>query len=254
MKNNKEYWIERAKDKDKILEKSQKELEKELKSIYKEILKELKKELAYLKSTEEEELTEWQEYRINESINSIENSLTNLAQTEEELLTNGLTNTFKNSYEFEKVSLGANFSMPNDILIKQLIKTNWSGLEFSERIWNRRDKLVAELKEVLKGGLIRGDSLQDMSRLLADKLNKSYNNALVLVHTETCWVQSEATLKSYEEAGLEKYEFMAFLDERTTKECKSLDGKVFKLEEAVAGVNLPPLHCRCRSCIIPVLD
>ena len=121
MKNNKEYWIERAKDKDKILEKSQKELEKELKSIYKEILKELKKELAYLKSTEEEELTEWQEYRINESINSIENSLTNLAQTEEELLTNGLTNTFKNSYEFEKVSLGASFSMPDDNLIQQPI-------------------------------------------------------------------------------------------------------------------------------------
>jgi SPP1 gp7 family putative phage head morphogenesis protein len=149
--------------------------------------------------------------------------------------------------------LGVSFNTVNENLIKEVIKTNWSGLEFSERIWNNRDKLTIKLKETLNKGLIRGDSLQDMSRYLANELEKDYNRALTLVHTETCYVQNQATVNSYKDAEIEEYEFLAFLDDRTTEDCRKKDGIKFKLSEAQAGVNLPPLHPRCRSAIIPVV-
>ena len=111
-----------------------------------------------------------------------------------------------------------------------------------------------DLKQILKAGLIRGDSLHDMAVKLNDKVNKGYSNAKRLVHTETCWVQNKATIDSYKEAKVKEYEFMAFLDKRTSPQCRELDGKVFKVEEAAAGVNLPPLHPMCRSCIVPVIE
>ena len=134
------------------------------------------------------------------------------------------------------------------------MQTNWSGLTFSERIWDNRKKLASKVKETLNKGLIRGDSLQTMAQSLANVMNKDFNRAMVLVHTETCWVQSEASKRQYEEDGVAEYEFAAFLDNKTTKECRELDGKIFKVKDGVPGVNMPPMHPRCRSCIMPVVD
>ena len=49
-----------------------------------------------------------------------------------------------------------------------------------------------------------------------------------------------------------KYKFHAIIDERTTKICRSLNGKIFDVSEMVIGVNLPPTfppYHPCRSWI-----
>lgn len=46
-----------------------------------------------------------------------------------------------------------------------------------------------------------------------------------------------------------KFKFEAVIDNRTTPQCRSLHGLVFNLEEAQAGINIPPLHVNCRSSI-----
>lgn len=250
---NKEYWLNRAIEKDKYLEKNLKKIEKELKKNYQEAIKEIKKEIAFLYA--ENELTEWQKYHSEETIKSLESILDEMYKREEKILTNHLKDTYKKTYKQELVELNISFNIVNDNLIREVIKTNWSGLTFSERIWNNgRDKLAVKLKETLNKGLIRGDSLQDMARHLSKEMDKDYNRALNLVHTETCWVQNQATLDSYKEADLNAYEFCAFIDHRTSEVCKSLDGTIIKIKDGVVGVNLPPLHPRCRSCIIPVID
>ena len=81
-----------------------------------------------------------------------------------------------------------------------------------------------------------------MSRIIADKFNTSYSNAIRLVRTESCWVMNEATVNNYKENGIKEYEFMAFLDKKTSPQCRELDGEVISLEDAKAGKNLPPLH------------
>jgi SPP1 gp7 family putative phage head morphogenesis protein len=61
--------------------------------------------------------------------------------------------------------------------------------------------------------------------------------------------------KGYEDSGVvEKYEFLAAIDSRTSKLCRNQDGKVYKLKSAVVGKNYPPLHPNCRSTVIPVLE
>ena len=177
-----------------------------------------------------------------------------MATDEEQTLKEGLTDTFKETQKIEAASLDIDFQTVNDNVIREVLQTNWSGLTFSERIWDNRKKLASKIKETLNKGLIRGDSLQTMAQNLADVMNKDYNRAMVLVHTETCWIQSEASKRQYEEEGVEQYEFLAFLDNRTTEECKHLDGKVFNVEDGQPGVNMPPMHPRCRSAIIPVVE
>ena len=65
---------------------------------------------------------------------------------------------------------------------------------------------------------------------------------------------NEATVNNYKENGIKEYEFMAFLDKKTSPQCRELDGKIISISEYKAGVNFPPVHPNCRSCIVPVID
>ena len=63
-----------------------------------------------------------------------------------------------------------------------------------------------------------------------------------------------AELKSYEEADIDKYEFMATLDQRTSEACQDLDGRVFAVKDAKPGKNMPPMHPYCRSTTVVHFD
>ena len=95
---------------------------------------------------------------------------------------------------------------------------------------------------------------EDISKKLSDKMDLAYSNSMRIVRTESCWVMNEATVENYKDNGIKEYEFMAFLDSKTSKVCRKLDGKKFSIEQHQAGVNLPPLHPNCRSCIVPVVE
>ncbi|WP_203246331.1 minor capsid protein [Sporosarcina beigongshangi] len=150
--------------------------------------------------------------------------------------------------------LGLSFTRLNERAIVEAITYPWSGMMFSERIWNNRRKLSFELKQTITNGLIRGSSVQRMSRELSDKMDSSYKNSLRLIRTETAEVLTSASSKSYEEYRLDEYQFMATLDKKTSSVCKGLDGQVFKLKDKQAGVNASPMHANCRSCIVPYFD
>ena len=253
---NREYWIKRAIQQDKKVQKDLKKLEKQLKKEFVEASKEIKKELAYFYANNSS-ITEYEKYRLESILMALNKALDNLYNNEEEMINNRLIETYTDIYEDNIRTLGieASFHTINEDLIREVIKTNWSGLTFSEIIWDKHlPQMKQDLKQILKAGLIRGDSLHDMAVKLNDKVNKGYSNAKRLVHTETCWVQNQATLNSYKDAEVEKYEFMAFIDGKTSPQCRKLDGKVFKLDEAQAGVNLPPLHPNCRSTVIPIIE
>ena len=65
---------------------------------------------------------------------------------------------------------------------------------------------------------------------------------------------NQTTKLSYEEAEIEEYEFLAEIDNRTSEICKKLNGEKFKVKDARAGVNYPPMHPHCRSTTVAVLD
>lgn len=238
--NNQKYWEERAILKDKLLEKDIKKIEKKLLKLFKDTRKEVLNELKIIYA--DINTTEYAKYQIESILTSINNILDTLYQRNEEELTKAFIDLY---YKFDNeasIDLGVSFNTINENLIRETIKTKWSGLSFSERIWEHRRKLAFAIKEELTKGLTRGDSLQDMSRIIADKFNTSYSNAIRLVRTESCWVMNEATVNNYKNNEIQQYEIMAFLDGKTSKICRQMDGEVINVKDAMPGVNMPPFH------------
>lgn len=237
---NKEYWEERVILKDKLLEKDINRIEKKLLKLFKDTRKEVLNELKIIYV--DIETTEYEKYRIDSLLTSVNIALDNLYQRNEEELTKAFIDLYCKFDKEASIDLGVSFNTINENLIRETIKTNWSGLSFSERIWEHRRRLAFTIKSELNAGLTRGDSLQDISKRISDKFNTSYSNAIRLVRTESCWVMNEATVNNYKQNGIKEYEFMAFLDKKTSPQCRELDGEVISLEDAKAGKNLPPLH------------
>ena len=85
-------------------------------------------------------------------------------------------------------------------------------------------------------------------------VNGSRASADRIVRTELTRIQNQATADTYRQAGIEKYQYLAIEDDRTSEACQELDGKIFRLDEAVIGENFPPIHPNCRCSIIPVVE
>ena len=144
--------------------------------------------------------------------------------------------------------------IPREAIIK-IIEYPYAGKMFSDRIWDNKDALVKYIQQDLTVGIIRGDSIQKMARQLKKDLKVLYYQAERLVRTETNYAMNQAHLKGYKDSGVvEKYEFLAAHDKRTSKLCRDLDGQMFELSKAIVGENYPPVHCNCRSTVIPVLE
>lgn len=92
-----------------------------------------------------------------------------------------------------------------------------------------------------------------MSKDLMNRCDVLYHQAARLVRTETNYVMNQGHLNGYKDAGIKEYKFLAFIDHRTSPQCKGLDGQVIDANDATVGTNLPPLHPNCRSTIIPIV-
>lgn len=155
-------------------------------------------------------------------------------------------------------TLGLEFNTIASRKMKQLLSSDWSGASWNTRLWNDREVVGEKLTNILEKGVTQGTSLQKMSRELKQATGQSFNNAFRLIRTETSHIDGQVTLEGYkqakEELGLEYYEYDAFLDSRTSKICRELDKKRFRIDEAKVGVNYPPMHPNCRSTTQMVLD
>ncbi len=139
------------------------------------------------------------------------------------------------------------FDMIPDGTVDQILKRNWSGANYSKRIWGNTRKMADELKSDLLVGVLTGKTEREIADVITARYQTSQFNARRLVQTETTYVVGQAELQAFKEAGAEKYEFSALLDEATSAICRELDGKKFPVSEARPGENYPPMHPFCRS-------
>ena len=193
--------------------------------------------------------------RLQALQDAINVELTKVTHEYQMTLEDTLIGLFTEQYKEVSELLGIMAPVINREAIKTIIEYPYAGKMFSDRIWDNKDALVKHIKQNLTAGIIRGDSIQKMSRQLKKDLNVLYYQAERLVRTETNYAMNQGHLKGYEDSGVvEKYEFLAAIDSRTSKLCKNQNGKVYKLSDATVGVNFPPLHPHCRSTVIPVLE
>lgn len=134
--------------------------------------------------------------------------------------------------------------------VKATLRTQWSGKNYSERIWGNADKLASVLKQEVVNGLHRGTDVETMARNVAKRMNVAYKNAIRLVRTEHNYIQNKAHIDSIKDAGMKYFKFVATLDKKTSAQCRDHDGKIYPVDEAVQGLNAPPLHPHCRSVVV----
>ena len=192
---------------------------------------------------------------------NIDIELKKLADLEQKLTENRYIDTIKEGYyhnifDIQKSTrLGFNFELIEDETINLLLKENWiNNANFSQRIWNNSDKLGNYLRTHLTAGYISGRSIQKISKDLSAYMNVGLYNATRLVRTEVNHFANEAEMLSYEELEIEKYRFIATLDNRTCDSCGELDNKVFNVKDRQAGKNYPPLHSNDRCTTVAELD
>lgn len=161
---------------------------------------------------------------------------------------------YRNIFDIQKgIGLGFTFSeMPIDF-IEEVLRNKWSGKNYSQRIWNNSDVLADRLEEVITSGLMSGKSSKRMAKELDDLSSYGKFASERLIRTETTYVTNMAEIESYKECDIKRCVFLATLDLRTSKICRSMDGKVLIVGKAKPGVNLPPLHPFCRSTTIAYL-
>lgn len=168
----------------------------------------------------------------------------------------GISEVYRDFFKIQTTDFGltgVNTVLPKKTL-KMLMQQPWSGANFSERIWGNSEALGKVLKQEIIQSFMQGVSVKDPSDRIEKRFENDRYNTERLVRTELNYAFNQTTKLSYEEAEIEEYEFLAEIDSRTSEICKKLNGEKFKVKDARAGVNYPPMHPHCRSTTVAVLD
>lgn len=194
--------------------------------------------------------------RIGELYNDIDSTCRRLYQTENRLTTSALRTVAEDSYYHELFNIqqgaGLNFSFSkfSQTDVDRILRANWLGENYSQRIWKDMNSLTERLKRELIVSMLTGRSGEKTARIFQERFGVNAFCARRIVRTESAYVANAAQKCAYDEAGIDKYRFVATLDKRTSEVCAALDGKVFPTKDAKPGKNYPPMHPFCRSTTI----
>lgn len=139
-------------------------------------------------------------------------------------------------------------------VIQALLEYPFNSANFSSRLWKQEEHLKTQLMEALTTMMIQGKHPKTLAKDLAKKMQSKKFDAYRLLHTEGSFLMGQAAHAGYKEDGVEKYMIRATLDSKTCGVCGDLDGKVYLVDEAVAGVNMHPFHPLCRCTDVPYYD
>ena len=248
-----------AKENKLTLEQAYKQLPKDAEKAYKNDL------MDYI-SKAKEDAVKYRDYLMNQSImhkhsvlNQLQTEIKNVVYNIDMEETGGkfLAKIYEDSdyyFQYQEGQAEA-FAKLDPERLHNLLSENWAGEgNFSSKIWKNKDLLADALDDTLIKGLAKGQSYEQMAKALAERMGSSEKQAYRLIVTESARMDNQALLDQYKAMGVEKFEFLATLDNRTSEICRSMDGLVFNIEDAQIGLNVPPLHPYCRSRIVPVME
>lgn len=150
--------------------------------------------------------------------------------------------------------IATSFTMPNTKAVTRLLDKQIDVNNYTVGLYKSPDKLINILETRIPQGMILGYNPQKVARLASKALDTDYNSTVRLVRTEYNYVMNEATKDGYKECGINKYQVLATLDERTCQDCGQLDLKLFDIGKEMIGVNYPPFHPNCRCTTIPYFE
>lgn len=185
----------------------------------------------------------------------------------EEASIDKLKRIYTNTYEMGRFNIdkfrgyGKAFNNIDENSLVKLIQYPFNGASFSSRIWKQKEHLQGAIMESLTTMLVQGSHPSKLSKELSDKFKTKRFDAYRLLHTESSYLTNRATIDSYIDDGVKKYQILATLDSKTCSICGSKDNKIIELKESLAedeknivGLDLPPFHPLCRCTTVPYDD
>ena len=231
-------------------------------------LDELRQRLEGLKGAEKKEILKELEspaYRARierlENLQSeIDRMMREVYNQEKKVSTDHYVDQYSQSYYREiydlkkRTGLDFSFGYVDDKALNRILRTNWSGANYSQRIWGNTQGLADDLKTQLALAYLTGKNESEIATEIAKKYSTGAANARRLVRTESAYISGQAQAAADEEAGLDKYRILATLDLRTSDICREMDGQVFAYKDMEVGVNYPPFHPYCRTTVLSEID
>lgn len=137
-----------------------------------------------------------------------------------------------------------------DEVIRLVDSDFYSTNGFSNRIWGgtgHMSKLSRELTDTITAMHVNQDGYRNNWLALSKRMDVAESNAKRLIVTEERRMIAKSQLHTYTKNGFEYYIYVA--ESGACPDCAALDGLVFRVDEAVGGVNFPVMHpfCRCSS-------
>lgn len=146
-------------------------------------------------------------------------------------------------------------------LYSKIRKQPISGGVLLDYLFNKvADDAKIRVEQVIRDGLSQSQTNQQIVQRIKGKkalnyqdgiLEQTRSNISMLVRTARSHVSNQAMIDTYKVLDVEYVKFVATLDSRTSKQCASLDGEIYKSDEPHP---VPPLHPNCRSIIVPVTN
>lgn len=196
-----------------------------------------------------EELKTKMQFEVEKLTKQVQDKVENtLLKTYEE----GYYRTIFNVQQFFQIS--SSFTELNLQAIRKAIGTPYMLQNYSDVLWKNKENLKYLLDTAVPQGIILGQNPNKVAQIASKKLTSNYKAAVRLIRTEYNLILNDGASKGYLEAGIDKYELLATLDDRTSEICQDLDGKVFNISQKEVGINYPPFHPNCRTTTIPYFE
>lgn len=157
----------------------------------------------------------------------------------------------------EEMGFGEEFYSYDSEVVRETVGAKWAGgKDFSERIWDNRERLAAYLNDDFAKELARGVAYERITRDLCERLeHDSRKTAMRLVYTEGTFLFNEAHARVFER-DFTYYQLSCIHDGRACETCLGLEryqkANPARFDERKPGTNFPPMHpwCRCSHLVI----
>lgn len=155
-------------------------------------------------------------------------------------------------------------SIPRESTMLALVSAaTVEGAKLSEWLGALDKSQKFDAQRAITLGVSTGETNLQIAKRLADAMDVNMRHAMSLAITGAAQISADARMKVWEanENVIKGYQHHSTLDSRTTLICATRDGAAWDTKGK--GLNAkgkqfkfrrPPLHFRCRSILIPVLD
>ncbi len=201
------------------------------------------------------DLSSTEKIKLSKKLNNIISDIFK-AQTKDEiskakniLTTIGLDKYYSNSYT---LGLGLDFKLKKitNKALDRIIKKTIKGKNYSDRIWDNKNKVAKALRVEVKKFLNGEINLNEIEKVIKTRFNSNGFNTKRLVQNETGRVMNQINEEFQQDHNIEYVMWSSVLDDKTEDYDASLDSKVFRTDDDSRPIPITDTHIGCRCCYI----